>query len=141
MDGALKRLAGYTRLEIQTPTDERFHRIYKATHASRQDRVVLHLYDLSAGDDSKAGERAEREWKSLLRLQQYGWAPRIVDSFQEAPGYPGEIKSSLWADPAAPSIDERSHDESWIRKPVCGSPVALWQLWAISMKRVRATNP
>ena len=113
MDGALKRLAGYTRLEIQTPTDERFHRIYKATHASRQDRVILHLYDLSAGDDSKAEERAEREWKSLHRLQQYGWAPRIVDSFQEAPGYTGEIKFFTLADPAAPSIEERSDDESW----------------------------
>lgn len=113
IDGALKRLAGYTRLEIQTPPDERFHRIYKAIHASRQDRVVLHLYDLSAGDDSKAEERAEREWKSLHRLQQYGWAPRIVDSFQEAPGYPGEIKFFTVADPAAPSIEERSHDESW----------------------------
>lgn len=113
MDGALKRLAGYTRLEIQTPPDERFHRIYKATHASRQDRVVLHLYDLSAGDNSKAEERAEREWKSLHRLQQYGWAPRIVDSFQEAPGYTGEIKFFTVADPAAPSIEERSDDDSW----------------------------
>ena len=113
LDGALKRLAGYTRLEIRAPADERFHRIYKATHASRQDRVVLHLYDLSASDDSKAAERAEREWKSLHRLQQHGWAPRIVDSFQDAPGYVDEIKFFTVADPAAPSIKERAADDSW----------------------------
>ena len=44
-DGALKRLAGYTRLQLRTPPDEGFHRIYGATPASRQDRVMLHLYD------------------------------------------------------------------------------------------------
>ena len=74
-DGALKRLAGYTRLQLRTPSDEQFHRIYSATHASRQDQVVLHLYDLSlANDDSKAADKAEREWKSLQRLQHHGWA-------------------------------------------------------------------
>ena len=113
LDGALKRVAGYTRLELRTPPDMRFHRIYKGTHASRQDRVVLHLYDLSANDDSKAEERAQREWKSLHRLQRHGWAPRIVDSFQDVPGYTEEIKFFTVADPAAPSIEERSADVSW----------------------------
>ena len=70
MDGTLRRLAGYARLKLQTPTDQRFHRVYKATHASRQDPVVLHLYDLSAGD-TQAAEKAEREWKALQRLQQH----------------------------------------------------------------------
>ena len=113
VDGTLKRMAGYTRLELRTPPDQRFHRMYKATHTSRQDRVMLHLYDLSAGDDSKAAEKAEREWKSLQRLQRHGWAPRIIDSFQDAPGYPGEIKFFTIADPAAPSIEERARDDSW----------------------------
>ena len=112
-DGALKRLAGYTRLQLRTSPDERFHRIYSATHASRQDRVVLHLYDLSANDDPKVAEKAEREWKSLHRLQQHGWAPRIVDSFQDAPGYTDEVKFFTVADPAAPSIEERAADDAW----------------------------
>ena len=112
-DGALKRLAGYTRLQLRTPPDERFHRIYSATHASRQDRVMLHLYDLSANDTPKAAEKAEREWKSLQRLQQHGWAPRIVDSFQDAPGYTDEVKFFTVADPAAPSIEERAADDAW----------------------------
>ncbi len=112
-DGALKRLAGYTRLQLRTPPDEGFHRIYSATHASRQDRVMLHLYDLSVNDTPRAAEKAEREWKSLQRLQQHGWAPRIVDSFQDAPGYTDEVKLFTVADPAAPSIEERAADDAW----------------------------
>ena len=116
IDGDLKRMAGYTRLRLRTPADQRFHRVYNATHTSRQDRVILHLYDLSASDDAKAEQRAEREWKSLQRLQQHGWAPRIIDSFQDAPGYPGEIRFFTMADPAAPSIEERAADASWDTK-------------------------
>ncbi len=112
-DGVMKRLAGYTRLQLLTPPGERFHRIYKATHATRQDRAVLHLYDLSANEGSKAEEKAAREWKILHRLQQYGWAPRIVDSFQDVPGYTDEIKFFTVADPAAPNIRERTTDISW----------------------------
>ena len=113
VDGTLKRLAGYTRLELQTPPDERFHRVYRGTHATRQDRVVLHLYDLSASDDPKAEPRARREFEALLRLQLHGWAPRILDSYQDAPGYEGEITFFTLADPAAPCIEERASDDEW----------------------------
>ena len=116
IDGTLKRMAGYSSLKLRTSADQRFHRVYNATHTSRQDRVILHLYDLSASDDAKAEQRAEREWKSLQRIQQHGWAPRIIDSFQDAPGYPGEIKFFTVADPAAPSIEERAADASWDTK-------------------------
>jgi len=72
-----------------------------------------YLYDLSANDTPKAAEKAEREWKSLQRLQLYGWAPRIIDSFQDAPGYTGEIRFFTVADPAAPSIEKRAADDAW----------------------------
>ena len=113
VDGTLKRLAGYSRLELQTPPAEQFHRVYRGTHASRQDRVVLHLYDLSASDDPKAETRAKREFEALLRLQLYGWAPRILESYQDAPGYEGEITFFTLADPAAPCIEERASDGEW----------------------------
>ena len=54
-EGDLKRIGGYVRLELQTHPDERFHRVFKATHSSRRDRVILHLYDSSASDGPKAG--------------------------------------------------------------------------------------
>lgn len=113
MDGSLRRLAGYVNLELQTPKEECFHRIYKGSHSARQDRVILHLYDLSASDERDADTKAEREFKALHRLQLYAWAPRILDSFQDAPGYSGEMFFFTVVDPAAPSIQERTSDASW----------------------------
>jgi len=113
VDGSLRRLAGYVNLELQTPKNERFHRVYEGSHPTRRDRVVLHLYDLSASDDSNAKARARREAEALQRLQLYPWAPRILDSWQDAPGYAGEMFFFTVVDPAAPSIEDRATDESW----------------------------
>jgi Nuclease-related domain len=113
LDGSLRRLAGYVNLELQSGRDERFHRIYKGSHSSRQDRVVLHLYDLSAADERNSEVRARREYDALHKLQLYAWAPRILDSFQDAPGYAGEMCFFTIVDPAAPSIEERGKDERW----------------------------
>ncbi|MGH7495187.1 MAG: protein kinase domain-containing protein [bacterium] len=113
IDGSLRRLAGYVNLELQTPKDERFHRVYKGSHPARRDRVVLHLYDLSASDHKNAEAKAKREFEALLRLQLHAWAPRILDSYQSAPGYTGEMFFFTVADPAAPCIDDRSTDTTW----------------------------
>ena len=113
LDGELRRLGGYARLELQTAPTERFHRVYRGIHATRQERVELHLYDLSASDESNADHRARREFDALQRLRRYSWASTIVDSFQDAPGYPEEMKFFTVADPAAPSIEERAEDDSW----------------------------
>lgn len=113
VDGSLRRLAGYVNLELRTPKDERFHRVYKGIHSARQDRVVLHLYDLSASDDRNAEAKAQREFEALHRLQLHPWAPRMLDSYQDAPGYAGEMFFFTVVDPAAPSIAERVSDSAW----------------------------
>lgn len=113
MDGSLRRLAGYVNLERQTPREERFHRVYRGTQPSRGDRVILHLYDLSASDDKNAEAKAKREFDALHRLQLYPWVPRILDSYQDAPGYSGEMFFFTVVDPAAPSIEERASDDTW----------------------------
>jgi serine/threonine protein kinase len=113
VDGSLRRLAGYVHLEIQSPKNNRFHRVYKGSHPSRRDRVILHLYDLSASDESKAESIAKREFDSLHLLQLYRWAPRILDSWQEAPGYAGEMYFFTVVDPAAPTLKERLKDNVW----------------------------
>lgn len=113
LDGSLRRFAGYVNLELKTPKEDRFHRIYKGTHPTRQDKVVLHLYDLSVRDEANAEAKARREYEALQRLQLHTWAPRILDSFQTAPGYPGEMYFFTVVDPAAPSIQERGCDGSW----------------------------
>lgn len=112
LDGELRRLAGYGRLALQTDPTQRFHRVYRGTHATRRERVVLSLYDLSS-DESNAEHKARREFDTLRRLQQYGWAPRIMDSFQGVPDYSGEMAFFTIADPAAPTIAERADDETW----------------------------
>ena len=113
MHGSLRRLAGYVNLELQTPKEQRFHRIYKGVHSARQDRVTLHLYDLSASGVTNGEVKSQREHKALHRLQLYAWAPRILDSYQAAPGYAGEMYFFTVVDPAAPSIKKRASDESW----------------------------
>ena len=116
VDGALRRLAGYVNLELQTSVDERFHRIYKGTHSTRRDPVLLHLYDVSATDLPNPEDRARREFDALHRLQLRAWAPRIVDSFQEAPGYAGELWFFTVVDPSAPSVKQRADDDTWDAK-------------------------
>ena len=113
MDGSLRRLAGYANLEIQTPKEERFHRIYKGSHSARQDKALIHLYDLSAVDEKNAETKARREFEALHRLQLYPWAPRILESYQDAPGFSGEMSFFTVVDPATPSIEERASDSSW----------------------------
>ncbi len=85
----------------------------KGSHPARRDRVVLHLYDLSATDDKNAEAKSKREFEALRRLQLYPWAPRILDSHQEAPGYAGEMSFFTLVDPAAPCIAERAADKTW----------------------------
>jgi len=113
LDGSLRRFAGYVNLELTTPREERFHRVYRGVHSSRQDKVVLHLYDLSVREEPNAESKARREYDALQRLQLHSWAPRILDSFQDAPGYPGELFFFTVVDPAAPSIEKRNQDASW----------------------------
>ena len=113
LDGSLRRLAGYVNLELQSPKEERFHRVYRGLHPSSQDAVILHLYDLSAVEESNAETRARRESEALFRIQQHPWAPRIRDTFQPAPGYEGEMCFFTVIDPSAPTIAERASDSSW----------------------------
>ncbi len=113
IDGSLKRLAGYVNLELQSPRDQRFHRVYKGSHPARRDRVMLHLYDLSASDDKNAEAKAKREFEALHRLQLHSWAPRILDSYRDAPGYAGEMFFFTVVDPAAPCIEDRATDTTW----------------------------
>ena len=113
LDGSLRRFAGYVNLERRTPPTERFHRAYQGVHATRHDKVILHLYDLSASDEAHAETRAKREFETLHRLQLHAWAPRVLDSWQPAPGYAGEMHFFTVTDPLAPSVAKRASDQSW----------------------------
>ena len=110
---SLRRLAGYVNLELVETHREGFHRIYRGIHSVTRDRVLLHLYDMSAGPDRKAEREARWLHDSLRRLQQYGWAPRILDSFQDVSSHAGEMSFFTVLDLDAPSLSEKRTDPSW----------------------------
>ena len=112
VDGSVRHLRGYENLELQTPKDQRFHRVYKGVRAGTQDRVDVHLYDLSV-DERDAETRARRESEALFQLYRHEWAPAVRDSFQPLADYPGEMFFFAVVDPYAPSIGRLRSDESW----------------------------
>ena len=111
--GQLHRLAGYADLHLQTPTDRKFHRVYRARHSVRQDRVFLHLFDLSADRDPGHGRSPREIFDVLHAIQLHTFAPRILDSLQDAPGYGGELQFFTVGDPEAASLRNRAADQTW----------------------------
>ncbi len=48
LSGDIRTFAGITNLELISPKDNRFHRIYKGMHILKRDKVILNIFDLSA---------------------------------------------------------------------------------------------
>lgn len=113
LTGDIRTFAGLTNLEMVSSKEDRFHRVYKGTHLTRRDRVILHMYDLSAVTDKNAEVKAKREYDSIQRLQKSPYLPRILDSFQFAPEFPGELCFYSLVDPMVPSLSEKSKDKNW----------------------------
>ena len=114
VNASLRRFLSYVNLERVSSSDDRFHRVYKGSHSARRDKIVLHLYDLSSeSNTSHSLKKAEREFEVLRRFQLYRWAPRVLDSFQHAPGYAGEMYFFTIVDPDAPSLEQRKTDTTW----------------------------
>ena len=115
--GELRTFAELSNLErlsdLSTNGTDAFHRVYRGQHPTRRDRVILHLYDLSATQEKQALDLARREFDTIQRWQKSPYVPSLLDSFQEAEGYPGELVFYSLVDPAAPTIAERSKDQGW----------------------------
>lgn len=69
LSGHIRTFADITNLERISSESDRFHRIYKGLHSRRRDRLILHLYDLSAYDGKNPEEVSRREFDTLQRLQ------------------------------------------------------------------------
>ena len=104
LTGEIRRIADVRNLELQSPRDERFHRVYRGEHIRTRDKVILHLYDLSANEDAKPDRLASREFEALQKLQHLACVPRRMDSFHEVPEYPGELCYFSLVDPCAPTV-------------------------------------
>jgi len=113
LSGDVRSFAGLINLERLSDKSDAFHRVFRGQHPTRRDRVVLHLYDLSASQNKQALELAKREFETIQRWQKSPHVPSLLDSFQEAEGYPGELYFYSMVDPAAPSLRERLKDRGW----------------------------
>jgi serine/threonine protein kinase len=113
MDGKIRRIASYQGLELQTPNQRTFHRIYKGSHQRTKERVILHLYDLSASEEKNPERQAERESRALQMLQTTRYVPRVRDTLRELPEFPGELSYFTLIDPGAPTLAARTADSSW----------------------------
>jgi serine/threonine protein kinase len=113
LSGDVRSFAGLINLERLSSKSDAFHRVYRGQHPTRRDRVILHLYDLSASQDKQALELAKREFETIQRWQKSPFVPSLLDSFQEAEGYPGELYFFSLVDSAAPSLMDRKQDGSW----------------------------
>ena len=111
--GELRHFAGLVNLERLSNPADAFHRIYRGQHPTRRDRAILHLYDLSATQERQALDLARREFEVIQRWQKSLFVPSLLDSFQDAEGYPGELVFYSLVDPAAPTLAERRGDAAW----------------------------
>lgn len=109
----LRSLGDFYQLEPIKGQRDLFHRVYRARRKPARDRVILHLYDLSAIDDKNPLDVARREFEALQRLQKSPWLPSLMDSFQEASDYPGELYFFSYIDTEAASLAERARDAGW----------------------------
>ncbi len=113
LDGKIRRIATYQNLELQTPHEQAFHRVYTGTHQRTKERVILHLYDISASEEKNPERQAERESRALQMLQKTRFVPRVRDTLRELPEFPGELSYFTLIDPGAPTLAERAVDASW----------------------------
>ncbi len=112
IDGNIRSLCGCSNLELKSPIQDRFHRAYRGIKSETGEQIFLHLYDLSAMNEN-ADIRAEREYKVLYELYKLPWTPRIRDSFQPVPAYPGEMYFYTVSDDGATTLEKQHSDDRW----------------------------
>lgn len=126
---------------ISTP----FRRIYHAKRKPGRDKVLLHIYDLTASTEKNAVDIARREFEILQRLQTSIWLPNLMDSFQEAKNYPGELYFFSYIDTESPTLAERAKDENWQLEERIYTTFrcieALGQIHSEGMNAGEANNP
>jgi serine/threonine protein kinase len=108
-----RRIAHIADLALLSPVEEKFHRIFRGRNIMTQDKVILHLFDLSASTAPNADQRARREFDVVQKLQKSPWLPSLVDSYQALPGFAGELFYYSLLLSEAPTLEERAGDAAW----------------------------
>lgn len=139
--GEVRSIGSARNLELISDRDDRFHRVFRGEHARTRDKIIFHLYDCSALDDPQSENLAYRQFETLQKLQRSSHVPRLLDSIQEVPQYPGELLFFSIVDPCAPSLELRSKDTRWDAAARAGFALkaaeALQDLHATNLKDVQ----
>jgi len=111
----IRSFEGFADLRLESSSLGGLRNVYRAKREKSIDRVILTLYDLTVPsiEDAEAELVAKREWTALQALQKCTWLPSLVDSYQEASGYPGEVWFFSYADTEAPALESRAKDRDW----------------------------
>lgn len=80
-----------------------FQRIFHGRRGTEGEKVIVHLYDLSASQETDSKARAQREYELVKRIQRWISLPRLIDSFQGLPAYPGELYFFSYQDKFSPA--------------------------------------
>jgi serine/threonine protein kinase len=110
----VRNFGDFVEMEMYAGVGDGFHRVYRARRRPGRERVIVHMYDLSALDDKNALEVARREFDALQRYQKSPFLPNLMDSFQEAALYPGEICFFSYTDTDAADLASRCEDPGWL---------------------------
>lgn len=112
--GTLRRFGAVVNLELISPPEDAFHRVYKGVHQTKREKRIVHSYDLSASTHKDPLRLAEREWAAMEELAKYPFVPIVVDSFQPVANYAGEIYFFSLVAPDAPTLADRQADDNWL---------------------------
>ncbi|MEQ8223549.1 MAG: protein kinase, partial [Candidatus Eremiobacterota bacterium] len=109
----IRNFQNFTNLELIGDRSGLFHRVFKGLRKPGREKIILNLYDFSAIREKNPYLIAEREFNVFQKLQKSSYLPPVMDSFQEAVNYPGELYFFTYIDPQSPSLFERSEDITW----------------------------
>lgn len=109
----IRTFADFVEMKLISHDEHWFHRVYSARRRPARDKVIVHLYDLSAPKVRNPKELAEREFQVYQKFQKSSWIPSLYDSFHEANEYPGEIYYFSHIETDAVSLSVRDQDALW----------------------------
>jgi len=113
LTGNLRSFAGLKNLERISSKEDEFHRVFKGKDSTSGDKVILHLYDLSASQEKNPLELARREFDTIRLWQKSEFVPSLLDSFQEVENFSGELSYFSLVDSDCPSLEKKKSDKSW----------------------------
>ena len=113
LTSSLTRFGEFRNLHLLHSDSQGYRSVYTALRGRSRDAVWLHLYDLTVLDTDEPRSIAEREYAVFQRLQKKDYIPPVMDSFQEATEYPGEMYLFSHVDPGATPLTERAKDPGW----------------------------